>query len=448
LTIRLAGVAVAAWLVIAGLGANGASALPPGSFSPTDRMTEGRDGAVAAPLPDGRVLVAGGSEYDGYESCVCLYPPQIVLTLRSAEIFNPSTGRWSPTGSMNVPRTDADAAPLLDGRVLVVGGYDGTNSLESAEIFDPRTGSFSPTGSMTEARLGAAAAPLPDGRVLVAGGGHYDNGTIVAEDSIEVFDPGTGTFSPTSWRMTAPRFGATAAPLPGGRVLIAGGDFYTRGSAEIFDPATGSSSSTGPMLYGGGPAASLPDGRVLLAGSGSLDAPSQNAEIFDPTTGSFSSAGAASEGRAGGIAAPLPRGNVLLAGGFVSLGVHSGYRELQSAELFTPALSRRLTRAKVIVDVAVAGTVTVVEAGVSKRRRLLKRTSARGGPGRITLKLRPTAKGEQRLKSKHRLQVEAKISFAPARVRGRCVTLTGPCYGRGYAIRETKLLTLKAKKRR
>jgi hypothetical protein len=248
--------------------------------------------------------------------------------------------------------------------------------------------------------------------------------------------------------MTEPRSGASAAPLPGGRVLITGGDLYHGRSAEIFDPATGSFSSTGSMIYSGGVAAPLPDGRVVVAGSGSLDDPSQVAEIFDPGTGSFSSTGARTEGRAGGVAAPLPSGRALLAGGAFSLGVHSGSEERDSAELFTPALVRKLTRAKVVVGAAVAGTVTAMEVGVDKRRRLLKRTSVRGGPGRIALKLRPTARGERRLKRKHRLQVEARISFAPAPVRGRCVTVTGPCYGRGYAIRETDTLTLKTKKRR
>ena len=81
-------------------------------------------------------------------------------------------GSFARTGDMTVPRTAATAAPLADGRVLVAGGYDPTNFttttvLQSAEIYDPRTGTFSPTGSMTVPRAGAASAALPDGRVLV-----------------------------------------------------------------------------------------------------------------------------------------------------------------------------------------------------------------------------------------------------------------------------------------
>jgi hypothetical protein len=426
-------------------------------------MTEGRAGAVAAPLPDGRVLVAGGSYYDGFVSCPYLYCPQILITWRSAEIFDPVTGSFSSTGSMTVPRTGAAAAPLPDGRVLIAGGghYDGSNFVaeDSAEIFDPATGSFSPTGSMTEVRTGAAAAPLPDGRELIAGGGHYDGSSFESQDSAEIFDPATGSFASTGWRMTVPRTGAVAAPLPGGRVLVAGGGPYEPRGAEIFDPATGSFSSTGSISIPGGAAvaAPLPDGRVLVGGGGDED---RSAQIFDPATGSFSplmeflkpdgpwivANRPMIEGRSGGVAAPLPDGRVLLAGGII-YGVHSSSQR-QSAELFTPALSRELRRTKLIVTVAVTGTVTAVDANANKRRRALRRTSASGGPGRIALKLKPTAKGKPRLRRTGKLRVEARISFAPAPVRGRCVTLTGPCYSRGYAISETATLTLKAKKRR
>jgi hypothetical protein len=157
-----------AWLAIAGLGAQSASALVPGSFSPTGSMTVPRFGAAAAPLPDGRVLVAGGTSG---------IAPHFV-DLRSAEIFHPATGSFAPTGSMTVERSGAAASRLPDGRVLVAGGGSVavlSPDLQSAEIFDPATGSFSPTGSMTVPRFGAAAAPLPDGRVLVAGGHHLQS---------------------------------------------------------------------------------------------------------------------------------------------------------------------------------------------------------------------------------------------------------------------------------
>ena len=62
------------------------------------------------------------------------------------------------------------AALLSDGRVLVAGGYGGSASLSSAEIYDPKTSSFSPTGAMTSAREWFQATALQDGSVLLTGG--------------------------------------------------------------------------------------------------------------------------------------------------------------------------------------------------------------------------------------------------------------------------------------
>ncbi len=59
---------------------------------------------------------------------------------------------------------------MHDGRVLVAGGDLGTgNRLVSAELYNPATGRFSPTGAMTAERVGLTATLLLDGRVLVVG---------------------------------------------------------------------------------------------------------------------------------------------------------------------------------------------------------------------------------------------------------------------------------------
>jgi Galactose oxidase, central domain/Kelch motif len=298
------------FLLVLGL-APSASAAGPGFFSTTGSLSVSRNDAAAAPLPDGRVLVAGGF----HES--------------SAEIFDPATGTFSSAGigPMTVDRYKAAAAPLPDGRVLIAGGESTEGSpLSSAEIFDPATNTFSSAGigSMTVARWDAAAAPLPDGRVLIVGGCCGAS----TRSSAEVFNPATNTFSSAGIGSTSdPREGAVAAPLSDGRVLVTGGagggSSFAQPSAEVFDPATGtfSSAGIGSMALGrqDAVAAPLPDGRVLVAGGAQehlYPCYLSSAEVFDPATSSFSHDGIGSMAvpREHAVAAPLPDG-VLVAGG-------------------------------------------------------------------------------------------------------------------------------------
>ena len=98
-----------------------------------------------------------------------------------------------------------------------------TGCSTAAELYDPATGTFSPTGSLAEVRGGKTATLLPDGRVLIAGGYNCaDAGQDGLWASAELYDPATGTFSPTG-SMSEPREFHTATLLPDGRVLITGG---------------------------------------------------------------------------------------------------------------------------------------------------------------------------------------------------------------------------------
>jgi hypothetical protein len=431
----------AAGLAIGAFAAPSAAGHVQGSFAPTGDMTTGRSDAVAAPLPDGRVLVAGGFD-----------PTQLDVPsfLNSAEIFDPATGTFSPTGSMTVPRYGAAAAPLPDGRVLVAGGNKQNNqALNSAEIFDPATGTFSPTGDMTAFRYGPAAAPLPDGRVLVAGG---DTGPNPA--SAEIFDPRTGTFSPTG-SMTLPRDGAAAAPLPNGRAVVLGGVYPPAARAEIFDAATGKFAPAGENTFTGGyhvAAAPLPDGRVLVVfGSGSFGA----GQVFDPVTDAFVATDYMTTRRYGAAVAPLPDGRVLVAGTVVGFGPDA-LALTRSAELFTPALSYRLDGRRLSVRVAMAGTLTVSNAKsrraassrVGKSHPALKPARRKGEPPRsISVKLTPTDKARGTLERTGKLTVRARLRFVPKPVKGDCVTGYSPCRTSDYAINQTVRLTLKAKRR-
>ena len=77
-----------------------------------------------------------------------------------------SQGSWTQTGFLSTARTYLATASLLpNGQVLLAGGQagqDGTgqglsNATEVAELYDPATGAFNPTGPMAIARAGQTA---------------------------------------------------------------------------------------------------------------------------------------------------------------------------------------------------------------------------------------------------------------------------------------------------
>jgi hypothetical protein len=173
-------------------------------------------------LPSGQVLVAGGRGDTG--------------TLASAELYDPASGTWTATGSLNTARAYGDTATLLpSGQVLVAGGVGNSGFLASAELYDPASGTWTATGSLLRWRYGHTATLLPNGKVLVAGG-QGDTGTLA---SAELYDPASGTWSATGSLGTDREF-HTATLLPNGNVLVAGGsNGRALASAELYlGPAT------------------------------------------------------------------------------------------------------------------------------------------------------------------------------------------------------------------
>ena len=90
--------------------------------------------------------------------------------LASAELYDPATGMWRRTGSLNTARWQHTATLLKNGMVLVAGGLDSDDILVSAELYDPASRSWTVTGSLNTARWVHTATLLQNGMVLVAGG--------------------------------------------------------------------------------------------------------------------------------------------------------------------------------------------------------------------------------------------------------------------------------------
>ena len=246
-----------------------------GSFLETSAMGTARSGHTATLLLNGKVLIVGGwsSGTNGVVS--------------TAEVHDPASGTWTTTGTMSIPRFRHTATLLPNGKVLVAGGYNEVSgALSSAEVYDPATGQWAMTAAMGTVRILGTATKLLNGKVLVAGGS--DEVTVTAR--AELYDPATETWTETGSLVTG-RNSHSAVLLPNGKVLVvAGGNRGDLSSSELYDPTTETWTVTGSFGIGsdGLVAVLLPNGRVL--GAGGFSHPLGNvaismAMLYDPSTG-------------------------------------------------------------------------------------------------------------------------------------------------------------------
>jgi len=224
------------------------------------------------------------------------------------------------------PRTGHSATLLANGQVLVAGGHNGVSQVNSAELYDPTTGTWSTTGSFSQARSGHTAFLLNSGKVLIAAGSATGSGDTFGQSSADLYDPVLGTWSQTG-SLAIARMNQVGLLLADGRGLVCGGQ--PRGvtldnfsSCETYDPALGTWSQTGPMALGRRgdfTLTLLPSGKVLVAGgTANWTAIATNrAELFDPVTRTWSPTAPLPTARAGHTATLLDNGTVLVAAGNV-----------------------------------------------------------------------------------------------------------------------------------
>jgi N-acetylneuraminic acid mutarotase len=258
-------------------------------------------------LVNGKVLVAGG--FSGS------------TTWNTAELYDPDSGTWSDTGNLAAARAFATATVLANGKVLVAGGLLST-FLSSAELYDPATGTWSSTGTMNQSRGIHTAAPLADGRVLVASGAGGSFTSPILQNSSELYDPTSGSWTTTGGLSTARVF-HTATVLQNGKVLVTGGSNFTTiiyDTAELYDPGTGFWSGVGKMTSARivHTATLLNSGKLLVVGGFNnqpIDSTNKSTEQFDPVSGNWTRTFDLNVARGNHAATLLADGNVLVSGG-------------------------------------------------------------------------------------------------------------------------------------
>jgi hypothetical protein len=396
-----------------------------GPFLPGGTMTQARLYAAGALLHDGDVLIAGGNTSWTQDTEV---PP-------TAEVWRPhgGSGTFKATGSMHVPRQAFTLTTLPNGQALAVGGspFLGTGAgSATAELYHPATNEWTLTGSMPSGRLGHTATLLPDCKVLIVGDAHQ----------ALLYDYATGEFSPTGGEGEDPTFQRsyqTATLLADGKVLIAGGvtgDNVPVASASVYDPATGTFTPTANEMStprSQGFAARLADGQVIVGGGftdPSRTTITDTVDIYNPETNSWS----ATE--------PLPSGSFAetaaqtLHEGHVSvMNLRNGrHTEIYTpdkgkpvsppaqncSDLFSIVSTQTAAEGEITLQVAVPhagsleGTGTVpAQSGVADSFPYGSVSHSAKHSGMFTLTIKPDQQAKDVLQSEGTLQVDLAVTF-------------------------------------
>jgi hypothetical protein len=195
----------------------------------TNKLTA-RTNQTATLLADGQILIAGGDDAVG-------------KPLASAELLNPITGSVTLTGPLTAPRDSAAAVLLTNGQVLVAGGFNYTDSStvgKSAELYNPATGKFTLTSPMLAPTVMTVALVLPNKQVLLAGSpmATSTGSSDVVRLRAELYDPASATFRATGDLPDA--FGPNqGCLLADGTVFIYGHDYGANGNFDgiaIYNP--------------------------------------------------------------------------------------------------------------------------------------------------------------------------------------------------------------------
>lgn len=216
---------------------------------------------------------------------------------------------------------------MLDGRVLVTGGGGLGTVTGATEVFDPASGTWTPTAP-SGPRIGHSATLLQNGKVLVAGGTPDPQDDFIIAHT-EMYDPTTGAWTSAGSLIVPTTNHAAATTLDGDAVVVIGGFGGTSSLdvTEVFDPKVGAWTLAERLNIGRGDATVtlLPDGNLLVVGGMNANfrlatgccTNVATAELYDVGKGRWLAAGILQTARNGHTATLLQDGRVLVAGGWV-----------------------------------------------------------------------------------------------------------------------------------
>jgi hypothetical protein len=331
-------------------------------------------------LSTGKALAAGGrSSTTG------------TTALKTAELYDPASGTWSPTGNMtnarrlhSMTQLGTSSNSTTSGKVLVAGGINGTTSTSSAELYSTSAGTWIAAGNLDVARHAHTATLLADGRVLAAGG---LNGTTMLT-AAALYNPAsgagtwvatTGPVPPTGIKNHTATLIQTTNTQLNNHVLLVGGNngSSTVSAVYLFDPvqnafSTLASIPSPPREQHTAVTLANSNGKILVAGGKNGSSVLASAIVFDPgfSNGTWSAAGTMTTARVGHTMTLLPssivaNGQVLVAG-----GSSTGSDTLASAELFsgtstwtvTPSMPGPLQGQRAVL---LGGNMVLVAGGLS-----------------------------------------------------------------------------------
>lgn len=200
------------------------------------QMPARRAGGAAAVLPDGRMMVIGGYNEQGIADGL----------LASCDVYDPMKRKWEAAGTA-APLLRArwgHGCATLGGKVYAVGGCslqphaqpreNNMETLRCCEVYDPSENTWSPSASLQIPRSGSRVVALADEKCIVAVGGCDDVfGRAETQPTVELYDADSGVWTLLRSRLVYPRTTAAAVSVGGKDIFIVGGA-PSLSSAEIY----------------------------------------------------------------------------------------------------------------------------------------------------------------------------------------------------------------------